>query len=109
MTLNQIRLVKRLLAVVLVSFSALLAYQFLAYYNASKRPSSAALPTNRKDPMARGVEISRLDADGEKVFELRAAESVGANRGNPDISRCGDPIRGRQDGTGSTYGDERSL
>ena len=30
MTLNHIRLVKRLLAVVLVSFSALLAYQFLA-------------------------------------------------------------------------------
>ena len=81
MTLNQIRLVKRLLAVVLVSFSALLAYQFLAYYNASKRPSSAALPTNRKDPMARGVEISRLDEDGEKVFELRAAESVGRTEG----------------------------
>ena len=81
MTLNHIRLVKRLLAVVLVSFSALLAYQFLAYYNASKRPSSAALPTNRKDPMARGVEISRLDADGEKVFKLRAAESVGRTEG----------------------------
>ncbi len=81
MTLNQIRLVKRLLAVVLVSFSALLAYQFLAYYNASKRPSSAALPTNQKAPMARGVEISRLDEDGETVFELRAAESVGRTEG----------------------------
>ena len=81
MTLNQIRLVKRLLAVILVSFSALLAYQFLAYYNASKRPSSAALPTNRKDPMARGVEISRLDENGEKVFELKAAESVGRTEG----------------------------
>jgi LPS export ABC transporter protein LptC/lipopolysaccharide transport protein LptA len=81
MTLNQIRLVKRLLAVVLVSFSALLAYQFLAYYNASKRPSSVALPTNQKAPMARGVEIFRLDEDGETVFELRAAESVGRTEG----------------------------
>ena len=31
--------------------------------------------------MARGVEISRLDADGEKVFKLRAAESVGRTEG----------------------------
>ncbi len=77
MTLNQIRVVKRLLAVVLVSFSAVLAYQFLGSYNASKRSSSVALPTNRDAPMARGVEISRLDEDGKKVFELKAAESVG--------------------------------
>ncbi len=77
MTLNQIRLVKRLLAVVLVSFSAVLAYQFVTSYNASKRPVSSALSINRNDPVARGVEISRLDEDGEKVFELRAAESVG--------------------------------
>ena len=77
MTLNQIRRVKQLLAAVLVCFSAVLAYQFLTSYNASKRSSSTVLPANRDDPMARGVEISRLDADGEKVFELRAAESVG--------------------------------
>ena len=77
MTLNQIHVVKRLLAVVLVSFTAVLAYQFIASYNASKRSSSSALPTNRNDPMARGVDISRLDEDGEKIFELKAAESVG--------------------------------
>ena len=77
MTLNQIRLVKQLLATVLVCFSALLAYQFLSARNTSKRPSSTTLSTNRANPVARGVEITRLDADGEKIFELRAAESIG--------------------------------
>jgi LPS export ABC transporter protein LptC/lipopolysaccharide transport protein LptA len=82
MTLNQIRLVKHLLAVVLVGFSAIVAYQLLRSSLADPpRPSDAALPTDRENPMARGVEISRLDAEGNRVFELRAAESVGRSEG----------------------------
>ena len=77
MTFNQIRLVKLILAVLLACGTAVVGYQlYLGFYPESTSPSDM-LSGNPEDATARGVEISRLDADGEKVFQLKAAESVG--------------------------------
>ena len=78
MTFNQIRLVKGLLAILLVGCSAVVAHQlFRAFYAHHPQPGGTLLSGNPEDPTARDVEISRLDEDGQRVFELRAAESVG--------------------------------
>jgi LPS export ABC transporter protein LptC/lipopolysaccharide transport protein LptA len=78
MTVDQIRLIKRVLAVVLVGFGAVVGYQLMRGFGAERTaPQVELLAENPTDTKARGVEISRLDEDGQKVFELTAAESVG--------------------------------
>ena len=76
MTFNQIRLVKLILAALLACGTAVVGYQLFLGFSAPTSPSADLLSGNPENATARGVEISRLDADGEKVFELKAAESV---------------------------------
>ena len=73
MTYNQIRIVKRLLAVVLVCFGGFVSYQL--YVSLDKRQSNAEIPlsTEPDDPLAKGVELTQLDSDGKRAFVLRAA------------------------------------
>jgi LPS export ABC transporter protein LptC len=78
MTYNQIRFIKKLLVVVLVCFGGMVAYQL--HTSLDKRQTSSdttQLPAEPNDPVARGVELTRLDSEGEREFVLRAAESVG--------------------------------
>ncbi len=76
MTFNQIRLVKLILAVLLACGTAVVGYQLFLGFSEPTPPSADLLSSNPEDATARGVQISRLDADGEKLFELKAAESV---------------------------------
>jgi LPS export ABC transporter protein LptC/lipopolysaccharide transport protein LptA len=79
MTYNQVRFIKKLLAVVLVCFGSLVAYNL--YQGLGKRQSNLdttlPVPEEPDDPLARQVELTRLDSEGNRAFVLRAAESVG--------------------------------
>lgn len=82
MTYNQIRLVKRVLAILLVCFAAVVAYQ-LHLSLGQKRGAGRSLPLPEPaDPVARQIELTRLDSEGEKAFVLRAAESMGDSEGS---------------------------
>jgi len=77
MTFNQIRLVKRILAILLACGTAIVGYQLFIGIESEMTSPTADLLSDNEEATARGVDITRLDEDGEKVFELRAAESVG--------------------------------
>lgn len=77
MTFNQIRLVKRVLGILLVCGTAIVGYQLYLGLSSETAPPAEMLAENSENATARGVQFSRLDADGEKVFELKAAESAG--------------------------------
>ncbi len=79
MTYNQVRFIKKLLAVILVCFGAFVTHQL--YQGVGKRQgsleSSLPVPSEADDPLARQIELTRLDSDGNRAFVLRAAESLG--------------------------------
>jgi LPS export ABC transporter protein LptC/lipopolysaccharide transport protein LptA len=77
MTFNQIRLVKRILAILLVCGMAIVGYHLFLGMESETTSPTAELLSESEEATARGVDITRLDEDGEQVFELRAAESVG--------------------------------
>ncbi len=79
MTYNQVRFIKKLLIVVLVCFGSYVVYHL--YQGVDKRQGNleTSLPVSDEpdDPLARQIELTRLDSEGKQAFVLRAAESVG--------------------------------
>ncbi len=79
MTYNQIRWIKRILAFATVSFGSLVSYQLFVSMNRESLSLDTPLPAESEDMLARQVELTRLDSEGEKEFVLRAAEKVGGS------------------------------
>lgn len=79
MTYNQIRWIKRLLALALVLFGSLVSHQLFVSVNRKSVSLEAPVPTEPEDMLARQVELTRLNSEGEKEFVLRAAEKVGGS------------------------------
>jgi LPS export ABC transporter protein LptC/lipopolysaccharide transport protein LptA len=77
MTYNHIRFIKWVLAIVLVCFGALVAYELHNSMDRKTDSLDSLIPSEPDDPLARGVEMTRLDSDGNPAFVLRAAESIG--------------------------------
>ncbi len=81
MTYNHIRFIKWVLAVVLVCFGALVVYELYSSMDRKSDSLESLIPTEPNDPLARAVEMTRLDSDGNPAFVLKAAESIGGSGG----------------------------
>ncbi len=79
MTYNQIRWIKRILALALVLFGSLVSHQLFVSVNRETVSLDVPVLAEPEDVLARQVELTRLDSEGEKEFVLRAAEKIGGS------------------------------
>ena len=78
MTFGQIRLVKWILGITLVSFVCIVGVQLHNSFNKSKTFVSNLLQVDDgRDAVSRQVEITQLDSQGQEAWRLIAAESTG--------------------------------